>query len=69
MPAQSDPLRARLGSHGRAVHALAQHSLWPPVPPGTCCWYWGVSLCGRWAGEVRMTEDPVTCGECRRRMR
>lgn len=62
MPADA-PLRARLGEYGKAVHVLEQCR--ERHEPSTS--YWGASICGR-AGEARLTDEPVTCGECRRRM-
>ena len=57
----TSPMRARLGSHGRAVHALEFRVL-----DGNPTGYWGVSICRQADGEARLTEEPVTCGECRR---
>jgi len=58
-------VNARIGSYGKMVHRLARHE--SPVAHGRLCW-WGVSLCDQWAGEARVTDEPVTCRGCLRAM-
>ena len=58
-------MNARIGSYGKVVHRLATYE--DPANHGRLC-QWGASLCGQWAGEARVTDEPVTCRACLRAM-
>lgn len=54
-------MNARIGNYGRAVHQLDRYET--PATHGRLV-QWGASLCGPWAGEARVTDEPVTCRAC-----
>lgn len=62
------PLRARLGSHGKAIHALNDDAF-GAVRARIMVPFSRMSLCGLLYDQARPTTEEVTCGECRRRMR
>ena len=49
----SSPRRARLGSYGKMVHLLEE-----------CERCWGTSVCGKWAGLARFTNEDCDCRWC-----
>lgn len=61
MTTSTDMPHARLGSYGKAVHQLRLHERYPGVGGP---WDWGVSLCGGWAGEARVTDEKISCRAC-----
>lgn len=56
-------LHGRIGSYGKHVHVVEELAL---LPDGT---YYGVSPCKVWAGEARLTEEPVTCPKCKEKVK
>ena len=48
-------MRGRIGV-ARRVHLLEKYD-----PPAV----WATSMCGKWAGAVQITEDAVTCVDCK----
>ena len=64
--------RARIGFYGRAVHALSEClrrgemiPMRPDAPLVRATADWGASLYGSWAGEARLTDEPISCRRCR----
>jgi hypothetical protein len=53
--------RGRIGVAQR-VHLIKKYVSQPEVP---MCALWGKSLCGKWCGLCKLTEDKVTCKECK----